>query len=202
MGYNVSTLDNVPVNSGYYFLLLGKSEYTYGMSGTALYHKFDEIAQRIDKDSAIVKSYRPSSLAEELLRAIHRKPWFREAYVTLLRMEPALVIMKPHPAIFNFCDDELFVVASFRALDKIYANDYDLIHDIVSLASNEDYTLLRKIKNETEGVGLLRRVGDSLELTPNFNGLGVNLRRLFEDEHLSSEQVTAHWGKYDLKNQQ
>ena len=158
MGYNLSTLTNLTVLSGYYFILLGKSYNTYGRSGNALYNKFDEIAERIGLNSAIVKGHKSEKIIHELIYTIQTKPWFEEAYITLLKTEPALVIMKPHPKEFEFDENDMFAVLSFDALDSIYSSEYDLIRDIIALATRNDTGILEKAINMKTGVNLLRKL--------------------------------------------
>lgn len=178
MGYNISTIQHLPCLSGYYFFLLGKKEYTYGRSGNALFHKFDELAERINTNSAIVMSHKSSILSDELVDCISRKPWFHEMYVALLHAEPALVVTNSHPREFDFKDNEIFAVISFKALDEIYPNEADLINDIVNLSIKGDTTLLKKAQELQNGVGLLERIKNSLILQPNFYGLGLDLRKV------------------------
>ncbi len=181
MGYNISTIKNLASLSGYFFFLLGKSEYTYGRSGDALYHHFDEIANRIGADSAIIKSSHSDIVANELINSIKEKEWFSDAYRELLCIEPALVIMKPHPHIFEFEDSEIFAVISFKALDAMYSNEAELIMDIVDLSKDRNLNILKKAKKQQSGIGLLRRIRNSVILQPNFNGIGIDLRELFSD---------------------
>ncbi len=72
MVYNISTINNLPYLSGYYFFLLGKKGYTYGQSGDALFYKFDELAERIGANSVIIQSFRSSTISDELVKCIEK----------------------------------------------------------------------------------------------------------------------------------
>lgn len=78
---------------------------------------------------------------------------------------------------FDFKDDEIFAVISFKALDDIYSRDVDLINDIIKLSTDGDTALLKKAKKLQEGVGLLERIENKLILQPNLYGLGIDLKQ-------------------------
>lgn len=178
LGYNISCISNLPSMSGYYFFLLGKEDYTYGQSGTALYKKFDELAERIGSDSAIVKSHKGKSFAVELEKSFQSKSWFHEMYIKCLSIEPALVIMNRHPKKFDLKDGEFLAIISFETLDAIYPTEYELIKDIINLATKDDLNILKKAEEHGKGIGLLERIKNAILLQPNFSGIGIDLKAL------------------------
>lgn len=178
MGYNISTIENLPMLSGYYFLLVGK-EGGYGRICRTLYARFDEIAERIGVKSAIVKSFAPENISKELQQAFVRAPWFRKIYDDLLYREPALIIMKPHPKEFKFNEDEFFALIPFATLDRIYLNENELVQDIVALAIDGSTDLIDKVMASGQKPGFLKRLGDAFMLQPNVTGFGIDLKVLF-----------------------
>ena len=168
--------------SGYYFFLIGKESYARGMSDTALYKRFDEIAERICSTSAIVKSFKSDNISNELLESFHYAPWFREVYDKFLYREPALVIMHPHPKEFNFDEKHFFALIPFETLDNVYFSENELIRDIVALATDGSLDLIKKISESNKKKGTLQRIGDALILQPNFYGLGIDLKELHDSD--------------------
>lgn len=178
MGFNVSTINNLPFLSGYYFFLYGNETYGTGMSITALYKRFDEIAARIDKESAIVKSFPSSNFNNELEHAFCTAPWFFKVAKYFSYNEPCLIIMNSHPKEFDF--DYPLIMIPFVVLDKIYSSEDDLIHDIIALSINGDKNIIDKISQSNNNISLIKRVKNSIILQPNINGVGFDLKELFK----------------------
>lgn len=181
MGYNISTIENLPMLSGYYFLLVGMEE-SNSKTCRTLYTRFDEIAQRVGAKSAIVKSFVPEKVNDELLSAFINAPWFRNVYNDLLFREPALIIMKPHPMKFEFNDDELFALIPFATLDRVYLNENDLVKDIVALSVDGATNLIDRVMQCSKKAGFIKRLGNAIMLQPNFSGIGIDLKTLYSTD--------------------
>lgn len=182
MGYSISTIKNLPTLSGFYFFLIGKESHARGMSDTALYKHFDEIAYRIGDESAIVKSTNSERISDELVNSFMSAPWFREVYDEFLYKTPSLIIMQPHPNEFKFKDNDFFALIPFETLDRVYLSESDLIKDIVALAIKGSLDIIKKVSECTEEKGVLKRLGKSLLLQPNFSGIGIDIKELFHSK--------------------
>lgn len=177
MGYNVSTVNNLPLLSGYYFFLMGKELYASGMSAKTLYNRFDEIAERLGSNSAIIKFFDPKSFTEELLEYFLNTPWHDKMYENFKYSEPCLIIMQGHPKYFNF-KKYLFALISFETLDDIYESEEELCRDIIALSIDGDLRLLELVNKKNDGIGIIKRIRRSLILEPNFNGIGISINKL------------------------
>lgn len=186
MGYYISTIDNLPMLSGYYFLLVGKAN-EHGRICRTLYARFDEIAERIGVKSAIVKSFAPENINKEIQEAFVHAPWFRKIYDDLLYREPALIIMKPHPKEFKFTEDEFFALIPFATLEKIYLDENELVQDIVALAVEGSTKLMDKLMASEHKPGFFKRLGNAFILQPNFTGVGVDLKVLFRSNNVKCD---------------
>lgn len=189
MGYNISTIKNLPMLSGYYFFLVGKKDYAYNKIDSALYRRFDEIAERIGSDSAIVKSFNSQNINKELLHAFTHAPWFGDLYDYFLYQDPALIIMHPHPNEFHFNEDDFFALIPFSTLDEVYLDENELIHDIISLSIKGEPHILNKIARNSKRISLMERLQDSSILQPNLWGLGIDLKKLFKHKEKFSNFI-------------
>lgn len=175
MGYQVSTIKNLPTLSGYYFFLTGRNMSWSKMTGTSkvLYGQFDIIAKEIGPDSSLIQSLDVRRTTDELIASFETAPWFNEINYKLLRHEPALIIMRPHPAVFDFSKDSFFLYIPFKTLDAVYSTEYELVSDIVEFAVNGDTSLIDKITTIPK-----QKRRDALIFQPNIYGFGVDLKKL------------------------
>ena len=189
MGYNISTIKNLPMLSGYYFFLVGKKEYACNRIDSAFYQRFDEIAERIGSDSAIVKGFNPQNINNELLQAFTHAPWFRELYNHVLMQTPALIIMRPHPQKFQFKKNDFFALIPFSVLEEIYSDENELIHDIISLSIKGEPNILNKVAQTNKQVSFWERLQNSSILQPNLWGIGFDLKKLFKPQKENSNFI-------------
>ena len=170
MGYNISTIKNLPPLSGYYFFLIGEAKYACGMSDVTLYKRFDEIAENIGPNSAIVKSAYSQNINRELVECFRNSEWFEEVYFNVNL--PSLIVMKPHPTRFDSNSDHFFLLIPFEELDKIYSSQNELVPG--------DTHFLDKVVNNKNDAGFFKRVIGSLLLQPNCAGIGFDINKFFE----------------------
>ena len=198
MGYNISTIRNIPLESDYYFFLVGKR----GMGGKiadALYLRFDEIAERIGSDSALVKTPNSDKVYEELTEAFLNAKWFRTLYNYALMKEPALVIMNRHPSRFNFNNNEYFALIPFSTLEEIYGMPDDLIRDMIRLSVEGVDLITPRLSSVETDNSLWNRVKQALLLQPNVNGIGIDLNVLFYKPH--KDELHTKFEKYILSKE-
>jgi len=177
MGYEVSTIENLPNLSGYYFFIFGDYDCPCYRTEAALYNRFSQIARRIGRHSAIVKML-DDEMLHEFSSCFYDALWKVDVFQRLIMREPSFLIMNKHPNKFTFSEDNVFVLVPFEVLDELYDNDYDFVRDVISLGANGDNTFLEKL-HSLKKPGIIKRLGDSFMLEPNFNGLGINLKKLF-----------------------
>lgn len=194
MGYIIKSIKNLPTTlNGYFFFLMGDKGHQYSHSSDILFNRFVEIAERIGVDSAIIQSSNYEDVYKEIDRcADKKKDWddFNKIKDAIMFNEPGLIITKPHPYMFGFKKDELIAYISFSVLDLIYQDEYSLVNDIIALAQKEDLSIIKKAQSYEKGISFIERVGKSIILQPNINGIGVDIKEMIKsNKKMPSENI-------------
>lgn len=188
MGYTVTSINKVPSDYGYYFILI--SPETFSGASEIFLTDFEKISALINRDSAIIKPLHDSDFLRSIMDLFSTYSSFDndETYSTWTRIfdsSPGLIIMKPHPSQMIFDrSDHIFMFFTIEAINKAYSNQKELIKDFIDFSDSKNDSFIVKIieanKNEKSGFGFLQKLKDSLLLQPNFYGIGFDIKRFLE----------------------
>ena len=165
MGYNITTLRNLPQHLGYYFFLIGDYRNESPMNDL-FRNNFDQIAERLGEDAAIIKQTQKSRIEDELREAIYKRAIDRGSEISnlleCLGLEyPGLLITKKHPNLLT--EKDAMIHIPFNVLEEVYKDrSNDLLRDLVMLARGRD-DLIKVVSKK-------RRITSKIK-----RGLGVNV---------------------------
>lgn len=194
MGYNISSLHNVPQLNGYYFILVGDRPYNSGIAEILLYDEFDVVAQSIGEKSSIVQSFEPRMLNREILLAFHDIEFFRNVHAFMNCRSSGLLITSEHP--LHIKDDNcILAIITFETLNKVYKSKEELVRDIIDLSMERNFNLFDKCSNFNKGVGFFSKLKQSIELSPNLWGIGIDLKKLFKNDDFKDKTYDLFYNK-------
>jgi len=165
MGYSITTLRNLPQHLGYYFFLIGDYRNESPMNDF-FRNNFDQIADRLGEDAAIIKQTQKSKVEDELRAAILSRAFSSVTEISNLLdcfgfEYPGLLITKKHPSLLTQKDSMILI--PFNTLEEVYKErSSDLLLDLVRLARGKNDL----IKAVSKG----RRIANKVK-----RGLGVNI---------------------------
>lgn len=148
MGYNLSTLRNLPKHFDYYFFLIG--DYRINSTINDFFRKeFDIIASRLGENLCIVQQTRKSKIDEELAVEISKHHFINitDFLDSLSCQYPGLLILNKHPD--NLTKDDMVIHIPFLTLDSIYSKNEELITDLIEFTKG-DQQLIEKINKWIE----------------------------------------------------
>ena len=161
LGYQISTLKNIPSHFMWYFFLVGDFR-NRAWINDFFNDDFAIIAERIGDKAAIVKQQ--NQLEQEFHDMISCATQLSDLLESLQRQEPGLLILNKHPNELRAWDlkpDDKVIYIPFSVLERAYTSPNELLTDIVSFAKNKDKALLRK----TSRLGrTMRRIQPSVSL--------------------------------------
>lgn len=162
MGYNITTIKNLPLDLSCYFFLIG--DYRNRNRINDLFREdFRVIADRIGENAALIEQTSNSRVEEELLSAMHAYMFSCSKTASFLKKYfmayPGLLITKQHPN--KLKDKSLLVFIPFSILEEVYASTNDLLSDLVSFAKLGDKSIIKKTAKKHK---LIKRVSLSLTL--------------------------------------
>jgi hypothetical protein len=147
MGYEISTLKNLPTHLEYYFFLIG--DYRNETIINNFFNKeFSVIANRLGEKSGIIKKTQNSKIENELNNAI-KKHQFKGTVVSdffdaVSYQYPGLLILNKHPD--HLTEQDKIMHIPFVTLHGVYSdNTQELLDDLVGFAHGQ-YQLKEKIK--------------------------------------------------------
>jgi len=159
MGFDLTTLKNLPDHFEVYFFLIG--DYSNDALVNNFFRKnFSAIANRIGANAAIIRQTRKSNIEEELRLAIS-KCNFNNKKITLdsvlnRNQNPGLLILNKHPYKLTNMDKIFYI--PFMALNFTYLNTEELLTDLTEF-TNGDQQLLKKTESRISELRLGVKIG-------------------------------------------
>jgi hypothetical protein len=145
MGYDITTLKNLPKHLGYYFFLIGDYR-NDALINNFFRTEFSVIASRLGEDAGIIRQTLKSRVEEELNVAIN-KHRFRGTTISnffdsVSYQYPGLLILKKHPD--DLTENDMLIHIPFMTLNSVYSNSEELLTDLVGFTRG-DRQLIEKV---------------------------------------------------------
>lgn len=187
MGFHVSSLANLPVGTIEYFVHV--IDATRGRHGDWIAANLQRLTRDFGTNAGLVVG--PQDLSQELYSFLNKNVDKDFAPLAkLLDSATCLLISEGHLTTTERPVYLLPIATAKRDSDDAYQATEALLNMIAKAIGNESLEKFieslgaHKIELTTIGGGMLvctlRHLNDSLELKPNFNGLGVNLNAIIE----------------------
>ncbi len=169
MGYSLSTLAKLPFdkeNEFYIFILGGNANWTGGVLQT-VYDNFDALAKEIGPNAIIAKGLNPREWTMEI-----SNKYFGDCN-QIHNLLPGILITNTHPDKFN--NDSMRILLSLEKVEENFSNTEQFFNLLTDFIKDKDK---RFIEFAEKNIDWLKTINDTIDLKPNFFGLGVNLNAL------------------------
>ena len=170
MGYQLSSLGNLPVDDTVNFYIFIVNGDWNGGDYEILENNFSNIAERIGPNAVIAKGFDSKAWTGDVAKAYLGKN-ARELFGLL----PALLLTDSHPD--NLNDDSFRLLIPLGDAKERFGNFDTFFAALSDFAVSRDSAFLEKFEDESD----LIEAGNSIvDLKPNFFGVGINLNAVIE----------------------
>jgi hypothetical protein len=164
MGYDLTTLKNLPKHLGYYFFLIGDYR-NNALVNNFLREEFSIIASRLGEDAGIIRQTQKSKIEEELNIAISKHQFsgtnISNFFDSVSYQYPGLLILNKHPD--DLTDKDTIIHIPFTTLNSVYSSRTDeLLDDLVGFTKGNKQLLLKInkwVKNNKKIVSITTSIG-------------------------------------------
>lgn len=174
MGYMISTLANLPMESGisFWVFLLGRRFWDKGFRHR-IQENFSRLAQELGPHAAVVTGHEGVNLVPELVDAAKNRPDLSRivSQTDSCADEGGILLLGAHPA--QLGPDDLLLFSPFEHLDRAFGGVERFLDELCAYTRGSNPRFLSRFEEKPD---IFMNVLDILQLTPNLFGIGVNIK--------------------------
>ena len=144
MGYDITTLKNLPKHLDYYFFLIGDYR-NNALINIFFREEFHIIASRLGEDAGIIRQTLKSKIEEELNTAISKHQFkgttISSFFDSVSYQYPGLLILQKHPD--NLTESDSIIHIPFMTLSSVYSSTDELLTDLVEFTRGNQQLLIK-----------------------------------------------------------